>query len=420
MTITSTPRRPRAVAALLLATGLVASMLVLVARGHQATAAPATLTLNYTCSFPLIGSQPLAVEIHADIPTEIAPGVPTAAFQIDASASVSETAKAGLRTVGATTLEGTVRSEAHLSVPNMDLPLSVDMAIPQVPIPSGSGAFAVRATGTTPSLTFTDQNAGPGTITVGNLVMTLTPKNAGGSPTGLGTFDSTCTQVAGQDNVLQRITIGGGGGTPTTATTRPGPTTTTTRPGPTTTTRPGPTTTRPSSIIKLDFALQGESFVAAANGKAPLNGSIAANFDLSAGTHVSKLTLQPTTGSFTVAGLIPTKAAIEFVPIGDTTGELKDGRLTAHSQMNIKIKSVVLLNLLPIAGGANCQTSTPVTIDLASPADKPFDPAKGGPLFGTFTMPKLANCGWLQGLVNIFVAGPDNTIDVNLTSTGAA
>jgi hypothetical protein len=420
MTVINARRAPRLVAAVVLSAGLVASGLVLVARSHRAVAAPVSLTLNYTCSFPLIGAQPMSVVINADIPAQIAPGVATPAFAINAVATVSETARLGLRTLGATTLEGTVRSGARLSVPNMDLPLSVEMGVPQVPIPSASGPFPVNATGTTPSLTFTAQNAGTGTITVGDLVMTLTPKTSAGAATGLGTFDSSCTQGPGQNNVLQRITIGDGTGPTTRPVATTGPTTATTattRPM-ATTTRPGPTTTGASSTIKLDYALTGEAFIASAVGTVPINGSIAANFDLAAGTHRSTLTLQPTQGKFKVAGLLNTTAKIEFVQLGDTTGSLVDGKLTAHAEMTIKLKNIVVLGVLPVGGGANCQTSTPVTIDLASPADQPFDPLRGGALSGTFTMPKLSSCGILGSVINIFVAGPDNTIDVQLTSAG--
>lgn len=424
MTISSRRGAPRAVAAAILAVGLVASVLVLVARGRSASAADASLTLNYNCTFPLIGSQPIAVEIHTDIPSEVATGQATPAFNINAVASVSETARLGLRTVGAATLEGTVSSDAHLTVPGLDLPLSVDMNVPAVPIPATAGAFTVDAKGTTPPLTFSAANVGQGTITVGDLLMRLTPKTAAGAPTGLGTFDAPCTQVPGQNNVLQTITIVGGGGpttappttgTPTTAPPTTAATTTTTRPGPTTTRPTTPPTSGPSTVIKLAYSVQGTSFISSANGNVPVTGSINANFDLAAGTHVSQLTLQPAVGAFRVAGLIPTQAAIEFVPQGNTTGSLVDGKLTAHAVMTIKIRSIVLFGILPIAGGNRCQTSTAVTVDLASPDGQPFDPVNGGKLSGTFTMPSLANCGILGALVNIFVAGPDNTLDINLT-----
>jgi len=372
-------------------------------------AALASLTLNYSCVFPLIGAQPLSVEISSDIPTEVTPGVPTGAFEIDAISTVNDAARVGLRTVGATTLEGTVKADAHLAAPSLDLPLVVDMAIPQAPIPATAGAFTVNADGATPSLTFTAQNAGTGTITVGDLVLTMTPRDANGNPTGLGTFDADCTAAPGQDQVLHTFTITGGSGTTTTSV--PGSTTSTTLPSTTTTTVPQP--------LEFAFDLTGSSFIQAANGTTPLTGGIVAQFDLATGTHTSELTLAPTTGSFTILGILPVTASIEFVQAGPTTGSLVDGRLTSRSEMFVRLTNVLAFGYLPIGGGPTCQTTTPAVVDLATPAGELFDPLAGGNLEGTYTLPGLAagSCGFLGDLISLFTAGPNNTIDLALTAT---
>jgi hypothetical protein len=445
-------RKKRGPAQIVAATGVVLGMIgalaTIVVQGHAVTAAPVSMTLNYNCTFPLIGAQPLTVEIHSDMPTSIAPGTPTGAFQINAVATVSETARLGLRTVGAATLEGTVQANANLAVPGLNLPITMDMTIPQVAIPTASGAFPTNASGSTPSLTFTPANAGTATITVGDLVMNLTPKAANGQPTGLGTFESVCTVAPGQNQVLHSFTVTGGAttttatsattattATTTTSTTRPttastattsSSTTSTTRAttssstssSTTSTTRSTSSTSGPSTHLNLRYNATGSSRIGAANGNVPLSGSIAADFDLSAGTHVSQLTLAPTTGKFTVLGLIPTTAKIEFVPTGPTTGALVDGRLTTRSEVTIKLTNVSLFNILPIASGANCQTSTPAVIELASPAGELFNPQAGGNLEGTFNLPALAqgSCGWLTGIVSLFMAGPNNTINLQLTA----
>jgi hypothetical protein len=418
--------------------GLIASLTTIVVQGRVVTAAPVSLTLNYNCTFPLIGAQPLSVEIHSDMPTEIAAGSPTGAFQIDAVATVSETARVGLRTVGAATLEGTVSAASHLSAPNLDLPLTVGMTIAPVAIPTASGAFPTNASGSTPSLTFQAQNAGTATISVGDIVMTLTPKAANGGPTGLGTFESACTAVPGQSQVLHTLTITGGTSATTVASTTTTPvttattattatTTSTTRPTSSTssttsttgTTRTTTTTTSPSTHLNLSYGVAGSTHIGQANGNVPLQGAITADFDLGSGTHVSKLTLQPAVGQFTVLGLLPTTANIEFVPVGDTTGSLVDGRLTSRSEVTIKLTNVRLFGFLPIAGSPTCQTSTPAVIELASPPGELFNPAQGGKLEGTFVLPGLAagTCGFLGGIVSLFMAGPNNTITLNLTAT---
>jgi hypothetical protein len=421
------------VAGTLVVLGLFASLAIMVAQGSIVTAAPVTLTLNYNCTFPLIGAQPLTVEIHSEMPTEIAAGTATGAFEIDAVATVSETARVGLRTVGAATLEGTVKANANLSVPGLELPITMDMTIPSAAVPATSGAFPTNASGSTPSLTFQPANAGTATITVGDLVMTLTPKAANGSPTGLGTFESACTAAPGQNRVLHTFTITGGAPTTSTVTTpTTAPTTATTSTTvastSTTSTTSAPTTTRPSTTttststpgthLDLSYAITGNARIGAANGNVPLQGTIDADFDLSTGTHVSQLTLRPAVGRFTVLGLIPTTANIEFVPVGETTGSLVDGKLTSRTEMMIKLTNVVLFDFLPIAGGQNCQTSAAAVIELSSPDGQLFNPQQGGTLQGTFNLPSLAanGCGWLGGIVSLFMAGPNNDLTLDLTA----
>jgi len=416
--------------------GLLGSLVLVVAQGRVVTAAPVSLTLNYNCTFPLIGAQPLTVEIHSDMPTEIAAGTATGAFQINAVATVSDTARVGLRTVGAATLEGTVKANANLAVPGLNLPLTIDMNIPSVAVPTATGAFPTNASGSTPSLTFQAANAGTATITVGDLVMTLTPKAANGSATGLGTFESACTAAPGQNQVLHTFTITGGG-TPTTTTTVTQPTTTattgststssSTTSSTTSTTRSTTTstsnststtsTTLPSTHLDLKYNVAGSAHIGAANGNVPLAGAIAADFDLASGTHVSKLTLNPAVGKFTVLGLLPTTANIQFVPVGDTTGSLVDGRLTSRSEVYIKLTNVTVLGLIPLVSGQNCQTSVPAVIELSSPQGELFNPMAGGTLEGSFNFPSLATtgCGWLGSIVSLFMQGPNNDITLNLT-----
>ena len=197
--------RSRAVAsgtALVGVAGLVVAGL-LTASG-SGSADPVSLTLNYTCPFPLIGSQPIKVVITSDIPSTIGVGQATPPFDIKAVATVPATATQGLNLVGAAFIAGTAKSSATVAVPEGNLDVEVPVDIQKTPVPA-DGTFDIVATGTTPSLTFT--KPGKGTITVGALNMTLTPTKADGTPTGLGTFPSACTQDAGQNNVLTTFEI---------------------------------------------------------------------------------------------------------------------------------------------------------------------------------------------------------------------
>lgn len=189
------------------AAGLVGATLA-VGAGTGA-AEPASLTLSYTCPFPLIGEQAMSVEINADVPSSAVVGEPTPEFTVESVATVPATATQGLSLVGAKTIEGSGLADASVAAPEATLDVQVPVDVEKTDVPA-SGAFDVAATGSAPSLTFTE--AGQATITVGDLLLTLTPRTADGSETGLGTFDAPCTLDAGQDATLADFEILPSGG----------------------------------------------------------------------------------------------------------------------------------------------------------------------------------------------------------------
>ena len=402
------------------AAGLAAVAAVGIAHAPVSSSAPVSVTLNYNCPFPLIGDQAMSVKISSDIPDTITVGQPTGQFNISAIATVGANATSGLNLVGAKTIEGSALANAGVASPGLNLALKVPTNIAKTNIPA-SGAFDVTATGVTPSLTFT--SPGTVTITVSDLLLTLTPKDANGAATGLGTFDSACTLVAGQNNVLATRQITGGTTTtpPTTAppTTAPPTTTPPTTAPPTTappttappTTAP-PTTTPPGGPVKLTYGITGSSNIKAANGNVAITGNIKVDFDLASGTYTSDLTLNPTTGNFTIFGFLPSTAKIEFSQASKTTGQLVAGKLTSSSNVNIKLPNVSLLGL-PISTDPACGTTSPSKIDLTSSGT--FDPFKGGKLTGTYSIAPLKGCGFFNDIISMVTAGAGNTIELNLT-----
>ncbi|ALG11883.1 hypothetical protein AOZ06_37930 [Kibdelosporangium phytohabitans] len=185
----------------------------------SAAADPVSLTLTYKCPFPLIGVQPITVKIDADFPKSIPVNTPTPELDIKTINTVGATATQGLNLVQAKTLEGTALADAAVAAPEGTLPVKVPVTLKKIDIPA-SGEFQIGADGKTPSLTFT--KPGEVKITVGDLLLHLVPRKADGSLTGLGEFDSQCTQDAGQNNTLATATITpGGGGNDTEAPTAP-------------------------------------------------------------------------------------------------------------------------------------------------------------------------------------------------------
>ena len=67
------------------------------------------------------------------------------------------------------------------------------------------------------------------------------------------------------------------------------------------------------------------------------------------------------------------------------------------------------------SNGQSCTTGEPVALSLSTPAGESFDPLTGGRLTGKYTLPAFAGCGVMTELVNRFLAGPDNTLNIMMS-----
>jgi hypothetical protein len=419
---------------------------VVLAGAGSASAADASLTLNYSCPFPLIGTQNLTVTIAATLPDSAVAGVATDPFTFTADVTVPDNATQGLSLVGATSVSGTATASSTLTNGSTSLPLSVPLIVPATPVPA-SGSFTVHSTGSAPAVTL--PNEGTAAITVGDFSTTLTPVTAAGQPTGLGTFTSDCTQVAGQNNVLATFPVTAPA-PPTTTTTEPPPTTTTTEPPPTTTTteppptttttepppttttteppppttttEPPPTTTTtetpPPGNLTIDYSVNGSTHLKGLNTTVKLGpGSLPVSLDLASGNFTGDLSLPTATASFTLLGFIPGTAKIQLVPASQVTGTFQDSTVNADAKETIRITDLSLLGLPVVRSSTTCQTSKPADISLVSGAN--FNVQTGGTLTGTYTIPSLKGCGLLTPLLSAFAAGRGNTISVDIANAPA-
>ncbi|TDC73046.1 DUF6801 domain-containing protein [Actinomadura sp. 7K507] len=368
-------KKKRTGAALAAAAAMLASSL---AGAGPASAAPVTLSLDYQCTFPLLGPQPVRVELSSDVPDEVAVGEVMPGIVVDSVSTVNAESTRALTALDAVTLEGSALAEATLTVPEMPdgLPVAVDSALEKTQIPA-SGEFTVKGQGRSPDLTFSQP--GLGKITVGNLVLTLTPRTADGGPSGLGTFESECTQNPGQNNVLVEFFMVDEGGEDPTG--------------------------------EYAFALNGSSAIRASGGTLPLTGTLDAALD---GTSVTAdLALDPSKTQIQVFGFLPVTVDVAFAAQGRTTGTLKDGALTTTSKVITRLPSFSVFGVIPIGGGDECRTAEPSDITLTSQAA--FDPGTGGALEGAYDLPALTGCGALTDVLSPSLTGPDNTINVTLT-----
>lgn len=433
------PRRALPTLAVVTATGVVATVVSVTAAG-TATAVPAKLVQDYSCVFPLINADPIKITITADIPAEIQKGQATPAFEITSATLVSSRAAQGLGLVGAKTLEGKATADVTVNTPSGPLSgIKVENDVAKGDIPSPPADFTVVATGHAPSLTF-DQ-VGDGSIDVNNISLhDMIARDANGKPVqlvaGKDTFDAACT-LTSTDKTLHRFKVVDNNPTnptnptdptsptdptnPTSPTNPTNPTNPTSPINPTSPTNPtNPTNptdpTAPHPPIHLSYGLTGSSSIKAANGTATLGGGIEADFDLASGSYKADLTLDPTTGRFSILGFLPATAKIEFQQVERTTGTLNAaGDLTAKSRMYVKLPEIAIFGI-PLGGGADCGTGTPADVNLTS--DGRFDPLGGGKLKGVYTLPALKNCGAFNDILSAFTAGPGNAIGMTLAKKG--
>lgn len=176
-----------------------------------------------------------------------------------------------------------------------------------------------------------------------------------------------------------------------------------------------------SDVLELLLGLKGSTYIKSSDSTLPLNGSIATLLELSSGTFEADLQVEPTSGQFEIKLLfsrLKANADVEFEQAETTTGTLINGRLTANSRLYVKVPKVELkLFGLPIrvGGGTDCRTIEPVNIQLTSPDGTNFSPATGGTVSGVYDLPPLERCGLLTDVLNQFLTGSGNTIDLSLT-----
>ncbi|GAB3501858.1 hypothetical protein GCM10027521_55770 [Amycolatopsis cihanbeyliensis] len=141
------------------------------------------------------------------------------------------------------------------------------------------------------------------------------------------------------------------------------------------------------------------------------NGGLEAKLDTASGNFEGDLTLPKSKLRFKLFGLLPASAKVVLDDIGGTNGTVRDGKVTANSQVSIKLVDVRMLGL-PLLYSNSCQTVAPADVDVESGSN--FDPLTGGTLTGEYTIPEFSGCGFITGFINGMVPGPGNTLELNI------
>lgn len=149
--------------------------------GSAASSAQAAkLTLNYQCKYPLIGAQPLKVDIDAQIPETWPTGEATERFTIGATATAGGSTSKAMKLIGAASIEGVANAKATLAGAGTPLPVSVPMTI-QTGVKGASGfadPLVLKAHGYGPELYYDEELTQ--TVTVDKISLNLIARNAAG------------------------------------------------------------------------------------------------------------------------------------------------------------------------------------------------------------------------------------------------
>lgn len=164
--------------------------------------------LTYSCTFPEAGQQDVQGLVTATFPDQIQVNQRAAITNADVAATFNTATVDVLRNNSAATVGGggQVDLRAGLTDANgtLELTLGLPVVIPSVDVPA-SGGLTASVPVTAPSLIF--RAAGSLSVSAGDLNGLLTPLDANGQPTPLGTFAVPCQPVAGQDTHLATVPI---------------------------------------------------------------------------------------------------------------------------------------------------------------------------------------------------------------------
>jgi hypothetical protein len=170
-----------------------------------AAAAPAGVTLHYTCSLAPYPSQPLTAQVVWDAPTSVRVGQTTPAVTVTVTATIGPLFTWALGFVHAATVEASADEPGVVVAPEGNISTGLRLTAPRTDVPA-SGPITVQATGTTPRFVF--HQPGHATVTVGkDFAAHVILRDASGNPTGPGEVDPSCTLDPGQNTVVASFDI---------------------------------------------------------------------------------------------------------------------------------------------------------------------------------------------------------------------
>lgn len=180
------------------------------ATGSVAQAAT-TVTLNYSCSVPLIGDQPMMASLVWDAAATHRVGQSTQTIPLTISAVISSETTDVLNVAGATSVQGSADVSGEVIAPQGMINGAITMNIGKTAVPN-SGPLTVVANGILPSSVFTKPGAAQ--LVVGDsFTYSFTPETASGAEP-LGVVNATCSLNPGQSGLIATFEILAAASTP--------------------------------------------------------------------------------------------------------------------------------------------------------------------------------------------------------------
>jgi hypothetical protein len=165
-------------------------------------------------------------------------------------------------------------------------------------------------------------------------------------------------------------------------------------------------------VREIGYWVQGFLTVRKDSLRVPLNGSLTLHADADSGMFSGDLVLDQSTISRTFLGVRTFSAIVQIEAESPVIGEVGDeGRMSATATVDAAIAAVRAAGLTFISGGS-CRTATHAVVPLHS--EPGFNLERGGRLAGVYQRPPFTGCGWMTPLVNLLVAGPGNTVVIDL------
>ena len=168
-----------------------------------------------------------------------------------------------------------------------------------------------------------------------------------------------------------------------------------------------PTSSAAPGDLPISQNVTANTHLASLNQDLTNTGTFTGVVNLGTGSLTGDLSLGATETELALVGLPLAKVGVQVVPTGPTVGHIDFSTfaVTNHADFNIKIVYVKPLGLFNIVG-KNCQTSSPVSLDMTGS----IDPATlTTTLAGEFEIPQFANCGLATIGLNLLVPGSGNT-----------